>query len=418
MASEIGDTLRRSSELATDRVQRPAAAPSRNKYAWGALVVLAATGCAMAWTYATTHQIFPDTQYYLAWAFRMMGHDRPTAERMVFDYIDQHGTFAHYPHLWAARNAQLSTRPRVLLMGLSLPFIWLFGPGGIVVVPGIAFVVAMYLMYRFATVHASVPAAVAAAVLTVLSSLVLEWSVGGLTDSLALAMHAGMFVLLPWRRAATWWTVLGVGAVCALTAGARVISPFTVAAIVGLWLWAMLRAPGRRWSWTTVTAAAAVGVLAGTLWTRWASQLTSRDQISAITGGRYHSYGQALPWYREVAAARLSAEIQRIVADRMLLLLIVLSFVACVSAWRTVVPFLVLPAWAGAFGVFLINPAVTAFRYELPVLPALVVAVAVLADQVVGRVPIPARLAATFAARRAKTTATPEGFVEVDRRAV
>lgn len=380
---------------------------TRTGYAWGALVVLAATGGAMAWTYATTHQIFPDTQYYLAWAFRLMGYDRASAERMVFDYIDQHGVFPHYEDLWAFRTGRLSTRPRVLLWALSVPFIRLFGPGGIVVVPGIAFVAAMYLMYRFAAVHARVPAAAAACVVTVSSSLVLKWSVGGLTDSIALALHAGMFVLLPWRRAATPYSVAGVGAVCALTAFARVISPYSAAAMAGLWLWAMLRAPGRRWSWTAVTAAAAVGVLAGVAWTRVASQLTSRDQVSAMTGGRYSSYRQALPWYQEVAMARLGTEIHRVVADRILLLLIVLSFVACVTAWRTVVPFLVLPAWVGAAGVFLINPAVTEFRYELPVLPALVVAVAVLAGQAAAlarlagrRIPGRTRLAALAASGR------------------
>ena len=58
------------------------------------------------------------------------------------------------------------------------------------------------------------------------------------------------------------------------------------------------------------------------------------------------------------------------------------------------------PAWLGAVGVFLMNPAVTAFRYELPVLPASIVAVAVLVGQV-------ARLAERHTARSASGTSRP-----------
>src|SRR5262249_6665051 len=92
--------------------------------------------------------------------------------------------------------------------------------------------------------------------------------------------------------------------------------------------------------------------------------------------------GQALPWYRETIPTSLSKEATIVLSSWPLVLLLVLSIVASVVAWRTVVPWLVASAWAGATGIFLIAPYMTMFRYEIPMLPALVVAAAVLLDRV------------------------------------
>lgn len=346
------------------------------------LVVLVATAAAMVWTYLSTHQIYPDTQYYLAWTYRLLGYDADTAERVVLDYIDRHATFEPYAYLWGSPTAVPSTRPRVLLPLLSAPLVAAFGPGAIVVVPGIAFAAAIYVCYRFAARHATAPAAAAAVCLALLSPLVVTWSVGGLTDSLALLLHALLFLIMPWQRSATWRTVGAAAALTAATAAARTIVPFTAAAVAGLWLWAMWAQRGRRWSWTAVSAGAAVGVIIGLVYTRIATRpLTTATLLHAMTGGRAHSYREALPWFREQVPIRGVDELRQIAGSWPLLLLVVLSLVACVTAWRTVVPWLVIPAWLGAVGVFLMNPAVTAFRYELPVLPASVVAVAVLVGQ-------------------------------------
>jgi len=365
------------------------------------LVVLAATAAAMVWTYLSTHQIYPDTQYYLAWTYRLLGYDADTAERMVLDYIDQHATFEPYAYIWGSPTAVPSTRPRVLLPLLSAPLVAVFGPGAIVVVPGIAFAAAIYVCYRFAARHAPAPAAVVAVCLALLSPLVVQWSVGGLTDSLALLLHALLFLVMPWQRSATWRTVGAAAVLTAATAAARTIVPFTVAAVAGLWLWAMWAQRGRRWSWTAVSAGAAVGVIIGLVYTRIATRpLTTATLLNAMTGGRARSYREALPWFREQVPIRGVDELREIAGSWPLLLLVVLSLVACVTAWRTVVPWLVIPAWLGAVGVFLMNPAVTAFRYELPVLPASIVAVAVLVGQV-------ARLAERHTARSASGTSRP-----------
>ncbi|MFD0744232.1 hypothetical protein ACFQ1L_22230 [Phytohabitans flavus] len=254
-------------------------------FAWGALVVLAATVTAMIWTYAKTHQIFPDSQWYLIYTYRYMGYDNAHGEQIVMDYIRENATFKPYDYLWASQPFTLSYRPRVLLPLLSVPWVALFGPGGIVVVPGIAFVVAMYLIYRFATVHASVPASMAAGVLAVASPLIAKWCVGGLTDSLALLLHTATLLLLPWRKPATKWTVAGLALVTFLVGTARVITPYTVATVAAVWLWAMLCDRGRWRSWTAAAAGAAAGVVAGAIWSKVISEpLSSTDHFYSMTG--------------------------------------------------------------------------------------------------------------------------------------
>jgi len=110
--------------------------------------------------------------------------------------------------------------------------------------------------------------------------------------------------------------------------------------------------------------------------------LSSRDHFFSMTGGQARTLGQAMPWYRETVPTSLAKEATIVLSSWPLVLLLLLSIVASVVAWRTVVPWLVLSAWIGATGIFLIAPFMTMFRYELPMLPALVVAVAVLFDRV------------------------------------
>jgi hypothetical protein len=358
----------------------------RKPMLWGALAVFAATATAMIWTYASTHQIFPDSQWYLIYTYRMLGEDRAGSERIVLDYIRDHGTFKPYDYLWASKPFTLSYRPRMLLPVLSVPFVALFGPGGIVVVPGIAFVVAMLLIYRFATGHASVPAATAASVLAVASPLVAKWCVGGLTDSLALLLHTAMLLLLPWREPVTKWTVAGLAAVTFLTATTRTITPYTVATVAAVWCWAMLNQRERWRSWTLAAAGAAAGVVAGAVWSKLMSApLNSRDHFKSLTAGQARTLDEAIPWYRENLPTALGREATAVLSSWPLVLLIVLSLLACVVAWRTVVPWLVASAWVGAAGIFVVAPFMTMFRYEIPVLPALVVATAVFADRLVAQ---------------------------------
>ena len=349
---------------------------------WGpAGLVVAATVAVSIVCYLSWNTIFPDTQYYLAWTYRLMGYDDAVSQQVVIDYVRQGGVFQPYDHLWGS-PLELSTKPRLLLPLLSIPFVKLFGPGGIVVVPGLAFLVAMYLIYRLARIHAGPWPAALATSLAASSTTMAHWAVGGLTDSLAMMLHAAMLLVLPWRRPASWGRVAAVGGLAALAATARVITPFTAAAIAGVWLWAMWRRKGERLSWTFTAFGAAVGTVVGYLWTRWLTTgITTEMYFYLISNGAIKTRHDRVVWYLANVPGRAATELHTIMFSPALAAVVVLSLVACVTARRTVVPWLVAGGWVGSVGIFLLNPAPTDFRYEMPMLPGLVVAVAVLLGQ-------------------------------------
>jgi hypothetical protein len=355
----------------------------------GLVITLAVTVVSMVSTYLSTHQIFPDTQYYLAWTYRLMGYPDAESERLTIEYIHSDGLFEPYSYLWGS-PLELSTKPRLLVPLLSIPFVYLFGPGGIVVVPGLALLVAVYLIYRFASLWAGELAVTLACCLMVLAPPVMRWSLGGLTDSAALLLHVLMLVNLPWRKAPTWRSLVVVGLAAALTSTARIITPFTVAAMAVLWLWAMRSGRDRR-GWTKATVAAAAGAIAGAAWTKLASAGLTAQMYYYIMSNNQISGLRDLPrWYWQVASGYVWDELIFISFSPTLILLIGLSLAACWLQRRTVIPWLVAGGWLGALGLFFINPSPTEFRYELPMLPALVAAAAVVVTKVLRALPTPA----------------------------
>jgi hypothetical protein len=62
--------------------------------------VVAATVAVSIVCYLSRNTIFPDTQYYLAWTYRLMGYDDAVSQQVVIDYVRQGGVFEPYDHLW------------------------------------------------------------------------------------------------------------------------------------------------------------------------------------------------------------------------------------------------------------------------------------------------------------------------------
>jgi hypothetical protein len=156
----------------------------------------------------------------------------------------------------------------------------------------------MYLIYRLARIHAGPWPAALATSLAASSTTMAHWAVGGLTDSLAMMLHAAMLLVLPWRRPANWGRVAAVGGLAALAATARVITPFTAAAIAGVWLWAMWRRKGERLSWTFTAFGAAVGTVVGYLWTRWLTTgITTEMYFYLISNRAIKTRHDRVVWY-------------------------------------------------------------------------------------------------------------------------
>lgn len=370
---------------ATDAPASPAARLlTRIRPGWGAVVVVLAAVITVLYA---NHIIFPDTQYYLGWTYRLMGYGKVESSHMVYDFMlaGHHMEKPYGDILWEWPYGWLNTRPRMALPVLSIPFVWAFGGYGIVVVPTIFFVASMYLIYRLARTHTSIPASVIACMLPLLGAPLVMFSVGGLTDSLALFFHAALLAMLPWRKDVTWQRGLAIVAIVAVSATARFSAPFTIAAMIGLWLWSRRNDRDRRRAWTLATVAAGVGTGLAFLWTRyWTSPISFQLQLDAVVTPKLHPGQSVIAWYFQDFPTMMGEELTSIYADPAQRVLLTASLIACVVGWRTIIPWLVIPAWIGGLGVQLINPYISGIRYELPMVPVLVLALAYLIDRAFG----------------------------------
>jgi hypothetical protein len=352
----------------------------RRRTSAAGLIVAVATAIGMLSTYWTYHQIFPDTQYYILWTLRMLGHSRADSEQIVHQFVAQHAVFKPYDSLWGWTTGVQQTRPRVLLPVLSIPFVWLFGPAGICVVPGMAYGVYAWATYRVCRIHVSARAACVVMSVAVLSVPMLHWGVGGLTDSLALAGQALLLLAMPWQVRATRRTLVWIVVVAALAGLARLMSPFALLAVGGLWLWSRRRAESElRRSWTWAFVATIVGAGASTVFTAMVGGRSFSQNLEAQT--RTHTLREASSWLVHHLPHVFRSESWIVLGDPALLIVIGLAVVALVVDRTRLSPWLIAGGLGGFIAITIANPAMTEFRYEMPAMPMICLAAALAADR-------------------------------------
>jgi hypothetical protein len=277
--------------------------------------------------------------------------------------------------LWGWERGVAMYRPRVLLPLLSLPFVALFGPGGIVVVPGIAYAVYAWATYRLCRLHvAPWPAAVVVAV-AVSSVQVRIWGLGGLTDSLATASLALLLLALPWRGPAGRSRLVAIGVLAAVAGLTRVMAPFTVAAVAALWVWSRRRgdaATRRSWTWALVVDVA--GSLVGVVFTAVVSGLSISENLFSQT--QTHTWPELLRALATQVPHIVGQEAATVLGDAPLLLLWVLALVGVVLDRTRLAAWLVAGALVAMVSIIVLNPAFTEFRYPMPAMPMLALAAA------------------------------------------
>jgi hypothetical protein len=339
------------------------------------LLVAVTTLLGAIWTYVTWHQIFPDTQYYILRAEVLLGMDPYAAERLVREYVRGLGVFEPYPSLWGWERGVAMYRPRVLLPVLSLPFVALFGPGGIVVIPGAAYALYAWATYRLCRLHvAAWPAALVVAV-AVSSVQVRIWGLGGLTDSLATAALALLLLALPWRGPAGRWRLVAIAALTAAAGLTRVMAPFTVAAVAALWVWSRRHGdPATRRSWTWVLAADVVGSVAGVVFTAVVSALSVSENLFSQT--QTHTWPDLLRALAVQVPHIVGQEAATVLGDPPLLILWVLALVGVILDRTWLAAWLVASALVAMVSIIVLNPAYTEFRYPMPAMPMLALAAA------------------------------------------
>ncbi len=323
---------------------------------------------------------FPDGTFYAYRAFIWSGYAPDEATAAVNSMYVPLGTevppgVPEKPPIYESR---------ILYSALSVPFVSLVGPMGLLVVPslglllGVLVPVLMLLRRRLAL------AAAVLGGLALASTSAARWSVANLTDGVLLGLFALVIALLPWNGArlgpARVVSLIVLAVAVALT---RQAIPIMVLVVLVPWVVQGLLHHRWRTSWLTATLAVAVPsvVVAGLTLPRDAFWLVPISQDSGGLTGSSTSE-RILRFPIEIVRMTFIELGQLAVLDRALLLLLVLSAAGALLAWRspiaaawlgTALGCVFTTAWVGAAGVN--------FRYSLELIPLAVLAAVVLWKQ-------------------------------------
>ncbi|HZN74114.1 MAG TPA: hypothetical protein VFC00_20800 [Micromonosporaceae bacterium] len=216
----------------------------------------------------------PDSRYYLAWAYKYGGLSEAEAGRRTYEFLGGFSWFQPFchgacgPHVPAEAYDQLFHghtgglgAMRLLYPLLSAPFVRLFGPYGMLVVPLIAYAVCVALVMILTTRLVDRAWSVLAAMAMLLPLSVARFATYAYTEALAMALMAACLCVLPLdrppqpRHRRRDLALLGV--FLTLFAFTRQFHPTVVAGVALAWLGAAIRQRRLRNDWLPLLAVAA-----------------------------------------------------------------------------------------------------------------------------------------------------------------
>ncbi len=331
---------------------------------------------------------FYDTRYYMAYAFWFGGDSQQVARDRTAEFAAQF----KIPMPDAATTFGWGlVQPRVVLPALSAPFMDLFGPYGLAVIPALAtilftIVVTFVLMKRYGNV-----AALATIVLMNASLRIIIFMTGMLTESLS-AVWTLLALLLAWRyiRSPHWLPLVLMGLLTVISAFTRQATLIMAGAFVMAWLLGMLTTRSWRspWMWPAIIVGA-TAVVTQVVQTAL-FPFSQADQFLRMTGAS--SFGEALTKVPALAYHLFVLDINEFMfEDKPLLFIFVLSVGAMLLFWKHEEAHLLFGAMI-AVGLYNItNGSATSFRYAIPGLVFYVLVIAMLFQATYRLMPVRSR---------------------------
>lgn len=326
--------------------------------------ILASTFLLTYATYVRWYRMFyPDSRYYLAMAYLFLGNDPETARQLTVDYAGPRNI--DVPPVEDLFGWGL-VQPRVVLPTLSAPFIALFGPAGLAVIPLLATAALMVIAVIMLRRHFGTLVALLIGLLLNTSMFLVSIGTGMLTEGLS-ALFTAVALLLAWR----WlekprpWMLIAIGAVTVLSAFTRQATLIMAGAFIAAWVIGSLieRRNSRMMLPAIIVGAATIGcqVLQSLIFPSF-SQL---DQFLMQAGAS--SLGEALLNVPRMAFDIVRADVVTMLrGDRSLLVLICLAVAGMIIFWRRVESHLLLGAIAATAIYNITNGTPTQFRYATP----------------------------------------------------
>lgn len=332
----------------------------------------------------------PDARYYLAWAYRYGGLSEREAGSRTYAYLDTFGWFRDfcgpgcrpddtYSWLFHGFTGGL-VAPRVLYPLLSAPFVRLFGPEGMLVVPVLAYAVCLVLVMALAARLVGPRWSVLAGLATVLPVAMSRWSSYAYTEALTMALFVACVVVLPLARKARRWDWALFGVLLLAFAFTKQFHPVLVAGVGAAWLGVAVfqRRPRNPWL-PFLGVGVGVLVVANVVQGLIAPAYSIVDSFIEHSGaGTAAGIPAAIP---RVAWRLIRAETWDALAEPAICVIALLVVVGVLRRYRSPASWLTAGAVAGTFLLHVLNTEPSHLRYYSTVFPLVTVyATAVVAD--------------------------------------
>jgi hypothetical protein len=317
--------------------------------------------------YGLNYNLFhPDGALYHSYTLHLLGNSWPESARLVNQFfLDQIGTSYLGRTIEPAVQMVIVTRP--LLSCLSLPFVFLFGQFGMLVIPALSYLAIGGVLYLVGKRVNRPYLAVFLFFILTLSTSVNRWMVSDLTDGLLVLLISIIYLLLIYSKTRILLLIIVVMALLTRPSGPLLVAlllPFAI-------------------SYRKVTLY--IGIVLSVLGTI-ALAFVSPEAAGTQTTGSYTVY-QRIQDFAIHAIKILVVEFgQLFVMDRVLFVFIVLSTMVALLTWKNVysqshltllIASFAIGAWNGGIGVN--------FRYQLPTIVAGAIVIIFSADSLKAR---------------------------------
>jgi hypothetical protein len=306
-----------------------------------------------------------DSRYYYAMSLRYSGVDRQTAYQMVIDYQRK-----LWGNLYIIRPIDNImdwglTAPRVVYPLLSTPFVILFGVKGLEVIPIIFTFLSLGMIHYYLTKRFNIAAASVTVGGLLLSTYVMRWSLGMLTESISIFLGVvSLLFAYKYIESRKAWYLVALGAATLTSAFTRQATLIVAGAFVCAWLGAVILKK-KNTGWGVVALVNLIVSVGIQLIQSALAPFSQLDQFLKVThtNDLFHAI-LALP--KLVAKILFKEIIWYLKNDQVLLVLLAICVVAVFMNLAKTDSHLFIGAIAGTLLYAATNGSNTQFRYALP----------------------------------------------------
>jgi hypothetical protein len=181
----------------------------------------------------------PDGSHYAYRTLTFLGVDSNAAAERVVSWYQIHGiknnTFDANFLTPENKEAWGLTAPRILYSLLSMPFVYLVGISGMLVVPVISFILLISCVYRLSEIYKIPSIGFLLVMVLCTSPTVLRWMIANITDSLLAGLFGIVALILGSKISNKAWFV-SIFSLIVLTSITRFCSPIWIAIAAVLWV--------------------------------------------------------------------------------------------------------------------------------------------------------------------------------------